>query len=110
MKKYVIDIDGTICRSDGAYDKSQPIINRIAIMNNKYNNGDYIIYYTARGMGTSSNNRDAAYDKYYHLTKNQLNDWGVKYHELWLGKPSGDVYIDDRGINATDFFGDEIEY
>lgn len=110
MKRYVIDIDGTICHSDGAYEESQPIISRIAIMNRKYDDGDYIVYYTARGMGTTSNDRDAAYNKYYQLTERQLNSWGVRYHELWLGKPAGDVYVDDRGINATTFFGDEIEY
>jgi len=30
--------------------------------------------------------------------------WGCKYHQLFLGKPSGDFYIDDKGINDTDFF------
>jgi site-specific DNA-adenine methylase len=26
------------------------------------------------------------------------------YHELFLGKPSGDYYIDDKGINSDEFF------
>ena len=38
------------------------------------------------------------------LTEEQLERWGVKYHQLFLGKPSGDIYIDDKGIKDEDFF------
>ena len=40
------------------------------------------------------------------MTKKQLEKWGCKFHELIMGKPEGDVYIDDRGINSKDFFGE----
>ena len=39
-------------------------------------------------------------------TKKRLAEWGVKHHELILGKPAGDVYIDDKGVNVKDFFAD----
>ncbi len=29
---------------------------------------------------------------------------GVNYHELFMGKPAGDLYIDDKGIKDEDFF------
>ena len=32
----------------------------------------------------------------------QLKKWGVKYHELIMGKPYGDFFIDDKAHN--DFF------
>ena len=38
------------------------------------------------------------------LTVNQLDDWGVKYHHLFMLKPSSDFYIDDKGINDEEFF------
>ena len=38
------------------------------------------------------------------MTKNQLKDWGVKYHSLKLGKPEADIYIDDKALNADYFF------
>ena len=38
------------------------------------------------------------------LTKMQLDIWGCKYHELILGKPSADYYIDDKAVNSDDFF------
>ena len=38
------------------------------------------------------------------LTREQLNTWGCKYHDLILGKPHADYFIDDKGINSNDFF------
>ena len=40
------------------------------------------------------------------LTKNQLKSWGCKYHNLILGKPHADYFIDDKGIHSDDFFRD----
>jgi hypothetical protein len=34
----------------------------------------------------------------------QLELWGCKYHELIMGKPSADYYIDDKAIKDNDFF------
>ena len=42
------------------------------------------------------------------LTKMQLDIWGCKYHDLILGKPSGDYYIDDKGIKDAEFFNYEL--
>lgn len=107
--KYVIDIDETICnkpedRSDGDYETSIPKFDRIAKINKLYDEGHQIIYLTARGMGRFKNSRILAHKTFYDLTYNQLKGWGCKFHELHMGKPSGDFYIDDKGINADDFF------
>ena len=71
-----------------------------------YDEGHKIVLQTARGMGRSSNSKDFAYAKFYEFTKQQLADWGVKYHLLFLGKPAADIYIDDKGIKDSDFFTD----
>ena len=63
-----------------------------------------VILLTARGMGRYNNDLKRAYDSFYDLTVRQLLEWNVKYHELHLGKPSGDVYVDDKGIKDEDFF------
>jgi phosphatidate phosphatase PAH1 len=104
--KYVIDIDGTICTSvdSGDYYNAIPIYDRIDKINKLYDEGNYIVYLTARGMGRYNNNADLAKSKFYEITKLQLKLWGCKYHELFLGKPSGDFYIDDKGVNVNDFF------
>ena len=106
MKKYVVDIDGTICTSvtNGDYSSALPIYGRIEKINKLYNEGNYIVYLTARGMGRYSNNADLSKSRFYDITELQLRLWGCKYHELFLGKPSGDYYIDDKGINSNDFF------
>lgn len=105
--KYVVDIDGTVCSvTGGKYEEALPNQDRIAKINKLYDEGNQIIYLTARGMGRSGDNADLAKRMFYELTKHQLDRWGCKYHKLVLGKPSGDYYIDDKGMNANDFFGD----
>ena len=103
--KYVIDIDGTLCtNTNGNYASAKPFEERIKKINLLYDAGNVIILHTARGMNTFNGDRQKVYDKYYIFTQNQLKDWGVKYHTLILGKPSGDFYIDDKGQHADEFF------
>ena len=104
---YVFDIDGTICTiTGGDYIKATPLKERIARVNELHDEGHTIVFQTARGMGRSGNSAAFAHKKFFDLTKGQLEEWGVKYHSLFLGKPAGDIYIDDKGINDEDFFAD----
>ena len=108
--RYVFDIDGTICdkNKNDDYDKSYPFLERIRKVNKLYDEGNYIVFFTARGMGRHNNNSMLAIQDFYSLTQQQLQEWGVKYHQLILGKPSGDLYVDDKGIRDGDFFANEI--
>ena len=106
---YVFDIDGTICSlTNGEYEKAVPIKERIEKVNSLYEEGNQIIFYTARGMGRFKNNRSLAEAEFWTFTNRQLNDWGVKFHGLWLGKPAGDIYVDDKGSKDEEFFRNEI--
>ena len=67
------------------------------------------MYLTARGMGRFNNITDLAVKEFYELTEIQLSLWGCKYHQLFLGKPSGDFYIDDKAITDKEFFTSEEE-
>ena len=97
--RIVIDIDGTICTTTYPYyDLAEPYPNRIERLNKLYDEGHEIVYLTARGSVSGID--------YRPLTETQLKAWGVKYHELYLTKPAGDMYIDDKGIKDTDFFKD----
>ena len=58
-------------------------------------------------MGRSGNSFVYAHEAFYELTRTQLIEWGVKFHDLFLGKPAGDIYIDDKGIKDEDFFANE---
>lgn len=105
---YVFDIDGTICNNTGGdYDKASPIAERIKKVNSLYDAGHTIIFQTARGMGRSNNSAAYAYTTFELLTAEQLGKWGIKYHALFLGKPAGDIYVDDKGINDMEFFNHE---
>jgi len=102
---YVFDIDETICHTENSdYNNSVPIQDRIDKINELYDSGNTIIFHTARGMGRTKNDVMLSYKMFYDLTRNQLNKWGVKYNDLFLGKPAGDVYVDDKGIRDVRFF------
>ncbi len=107
-KTYVVDIDGTICtQSEGDqpdYSDAYPIRIRIEALNTLYDEGNTIIYCTARGMGRTGGNQIASTSLFYRQTAAQLEEWGAKYHQLYLGKPAGDVYIDDKAVDANDYF------
>lgn len=107
---YVFDIDGTLCTlTDGDYNTAEPLYDRISIVNKLYDDGHKIVLHTARGMGRSQNSVAYANAAFKTLTEEQMEKWGVKYHELFLGKPSGDIYVDDKGIRDIDFFQQMVE-
>lgn len=94
-----IDIDNTICRlldSNKNYVHAEPINDRILKINNLYDQGNTIIYWTARGTKSGIDWRT--------LTEEQLKKWGAKYTELIFGKPVYDLFIDDKNINSETFF------
>jgi len=110
-KRYCVDIDGTICSPTVGrdYHKAEPWENRIEALNKLYDEGNYIIYFTARAMGRFSKHPHSiasvkAEAVLFELTEKQLKDWGCKYHELIMGKPHADYFIDDKGINSDEFF------
>ena len=102
MKTIYVDIDETICSTpeNREYSKSVPIKERIEKINQLYNDGNTIIYWTARGTGSGKDWRK--------VTEKQFDDWGVKYHELKFKKPMYDLFIDDRNINSDTFFEEVI--
>jgi hypothetical protein len=104
---YVFDIDGTICtNTHGDYKNAKSYKKRVEKVNQLYDEGNVIYFATARGMGRSNNNIDFAYEELYLFTKDQLDSWGVKYHHLFMGKPNGDIFVDDKGMKDEDFFNE----
>ena len=98
-----VDIDETICNISGSnsssardYNKAAPMTDRIKKINNLYDEGHTIVYWTARGSLTGKNWRE--------LTEKQLKEWGAKYHALKLDKPYYNLFIDDKNINSNNYF------
>ena len=98
-----VDIDETICVSpeNRDYSLATPIKENIEKINKLYDSGDMIVYWTARGTGSGIDWRK--------VTEEQFREWGVKYHDLKLGKPIYDLFIDDKNINSETFFKGEIK-
>lgn len=95
MTRFCFDIDGTICTQTRMYNEAKPFKDIIEKINNLYDDGNYIIIFTARGSTTKVDWRE--------FTKKQLEEWGVKYHELLFDKPAADIFIDDKAINIKDW-------
>jgi hypothetical protein len=88
-----VDIDNTICYTNGNdYINSQPNYTNIKKINKLHAEGHTIVYWTARGTMTNS--------CHFKLTQIQLDTWDVKYHEIRMGKPSYDLFIDDKNLNS----------
>tara|TARA_Y100000034_G_scaffold136485_1_gene213209 strand:- start:2184 stop:2513 length:330 start_codon:yes stop_codon:yes gene_type:complete len=98
----IVDIDGTICQNtNGKYRKAKPVHSRISRINSLYDAGHTIIYWTARGSVTGIDWED--------VTRDQLERWGVKYHDLRMKKPHYDYFICDKAINSDRFFEENIK-
>ena len=88
-----VDIDNTVFKTNKMnYDLSTPIVENIEKVNNLYDEGNTIVMWTARGTLSNKN--------FFHLTYSQLTKFGVKFHELRMGKPAYDLLIDDKSINS----------
>ena len=99
-----VDIDETICEAveDMDYSKATPIEKNITIINNLFDEGHTIVYWTARGSKTGLD--------WSKTTHKQIKEWGAKCHEVRLGKPHYDLFICDKAINSYDFFKGEKKW
>ena len=93
-----VDIDETICYYEGKrdYKLAKPYYERIEKINKLYKDGNTIVYWTARGSVTQQN--------WFQITYEQLNEWKCNFHELRMGKPAYDLFIDDKNINSDEYF------
>jgi uncharacterized HAD superfamily protein len=86
-RNIAIDMDGTICDEMPTFQRclAIPKEGSIDFINNLYENNNIIIF-TARGWAE------------YEMTKNWLDRYGIKFHQLICGKPIYDIFIDDRSV------------
>lgn len=99
-----VDIDDTICRLRiaGNYYSATPIQKAIEKVNQMFDDGHTIVMWTARGTVSGID--------FEEMTRAQLEFWGLKYHELRMGKPAYDLFIDDKNINSEDWLNEEKRY
>lgn len=95
-RTFCFDIDGTLCtNTNGDYTAARPLAERIRHVNHLYERGNRIVLQTARGA-TSGIDWSA-------VTRSQLEDWGLKYHELLFEKPFAHLHVDDKAVNADHY-------
>ena len=96
-----VDIDETICESpeDRNYANATPLQERIDRINKLYDEGNRIVYWTARGAVSGTD--------WVRVTMDQFKEWGVKYHQVKFNKPAYDLFIDDKNINSETYFSDK---
>ena len=101
MKKhrYCFDIDKTILFCDKDYNNCTVDKDIKRLINSLHRSGHTIILHTARKMQTYKGNVRLARKSIEAKTKTQLEFFGIMYDEIYFGKPSADIYIDDKGIN-----------
>lgn len=88
-----VDIDETICDykvgNELNYSEARPIGINIDKINKLYDEGHTITYWSARGSKTGKD--------WFEITKDQIEEWGCKYHYLSVGeKPAYDLLICDK--------------
>jgi len=105
MKRIIVDLDGTLCSQETSKNYHRAKVNEKMkkFLFSATIHGDYVVIYTARGMNSCKGNQVEAENKYKMITEQWLVKNSICYDELIFGKPAGDIYIDDKGINVDDF-------
>ena len=92
-KTIMVDLDGVICTEERTFERplAEPIDGARDALRQLRAAGHTVIVYTARNWPE------------YRVTKKWLDDNGLEYDGLHMGKPVGDVWIDDRAIRFTNW-------
>ena len=89
--RLIIDLDVTICTEEKTFSRSlaKPITGAIESIKNLKDQGHTIIIYTARSWNE------------YEMTSEWLKKNNIPFDQLFMGKPIGDYWIDDRAIRFS---------
>lgn len=103
--RFCFDLDNTLVTYPeiaGDYSSVKPLMDTINFLNFLHSLGHTIIIYTARRMRTHGGNVGSVQADIALVTIETLNKFGIKYDELYFGKPYAHFYIDDLAINPFD--------
>ena len=106
MKRIIVDLDNTICFSEGDYKKALPNIPVIKQLDLYKSMGFEIIISTSRNMRTFGNNIGKINIHTLPAIINWLDSNNVAYDEVIVGKPwcgNDGFYVDDKSIRPDEF-------
>lgn len=107
MKRLVIDIDDTLCKTtDGKYSKSEVILSIRDQLVSYRNSGFEIVLYTSRNMRTYASNLGKINANTLPTLVTWLNENDIPYDEIYVGKPwcgHEGFYVDDKAVRPDEF-------
>jgi hypothetical protein len=98
--KIAFDLDGILCHGY-PYTEAKPFDGAAELLVRLKKAGHHVTIFTARGMGRNKNDVGSAQGQLALLTLNQLRDWGFTYDAFLMGKPSYDLFIDDKAYGYS---------
>ena len=112
MKRLILDLDNTICKTDnGDYKNSLPVNDVIERIHKYKKKGFEIVISTSRNLRTYENNLGKINANTLPIIINWLDKHNIPYDEIYVGKPwcgTDGFYVDDRAIRPNEFI--EMEY
>ncbi len=92
-KTIMIDLDGVISTEERTFERAlaKPLPGAREALQRLRAAGHTIIIYTGRGWPE------------YRMTRQWLDDHGMVYDAIHMGKPIADVWIDDRALRFVDW-------
>ena len=107
-KVIVFDCDGVIAANNqGNYKDAKPYLHAIAHINKAYDLGYYIKIATARYGDREQGVLSKIYQRGFEEWVDWLTKYHVKYDEIIMGKPAGNLYVDDKACKVESDKGEE---
>ena len=106
IKRIVIDLDNTLCYSNGDYVNAIPNLEVIDKLREYHQLGFEVVIHTSRNMRTFKGNVGKINVHSLPTILEWLNKYQVVFDEVVVGKPwcgHGGFYVDDRAIRPDEF-------
>ena len=106
IKRIVIDLDNTLCYSNGDYVNAIPNLEVIDKLREYHKLGFEVVIHTSRNMRTFKGNVGKINVHSLPTILEWLNKYQVVFDEVVVGKPwcgHGGFYVDDRAIRPDEF-------
>jgi capsule biosynthesis phosphatase len=107
MKKLIVDIDNTLCKTENGDYKNSIVVNEVLLKLIEYKKlGFEIILFTSRNMRTYQNNLGKINLNTIPILAGWIKKNKIPCDELYIGKPwcgTEGFYIDDKSIRPDEF-------
>lgn len=107
MKRLIIDLDDTLCRTEkGRYTESKPIVQIVERLKEYKDKGFEIVIHTSRNVRTFEGNIGKINANTLPIIVKWLDQNNIPYDEIYVGKPWCGLegfYVDDRAVRPSEF-------